>query len=181
MTDERQEEDLWPALQRLPRGAGIVFRHYGLQPKQRRALFERVKRQARRRGLLLLLAGPARLARALGADGSHDTRRGPGLLSAPAHSLRQIRAAEAAGAGFVFLSPIFPTRSHPAGRTLGRIRFGLAANQARVPVIALGGIEASRARSVEALGAYGWAAIDAWSRNQGSTLATNQKRKAVPT
>jgi thiamine-phosphate pyrophosphorylase len=163
MTDERQGEDLWRALRRLPRGAGIVFRHYGLPAPVRRMLFERVKRYARPRGQLLLLAGPARLARAWGADGSHDSSRAPGLMSAPAHSLREIRAAEAAGARFVFLSPVFPTVSHPGGGSLGRIRFGLTSARARIPVIALGGINASRAKSLAALGAYGWAAIDAWS------------------
>jgi thiamine-phosphate pyrophosphorylase len=73
----------------------------------------------------------------------------------------------------VFLSPVFPTRSHPGARALGRVRFGLIAQQARIPVIALGGMDARKGRSLRALGAYGWAGIDAWSEDQ--------KRKAVPT
>ncbi len=169
MTDERQGDALWAALERLPRGAGVVFRHYGLPRPERRALFERVRRLCRRRRLVLLAAGEK-----LGqADGGHrlKQRRAPGLRTAPAHGLAEIRAAERAGAALVFLSPVFPTRSHPGARTLGRVRFGLIARQADVPVIALGGMDESRARTLP--GAYGWAAIDAWS-------APVQKRKAVP-
>src|SRR5690348_8595128 len=47
MTDERQGDALWEALERLPRGAGIVFRHYGLSAGERRRLFEQVRKAAR--------------------------------------------------------------------------------------------------------------------------------------
>mgnify|MGYP003575328852 CR=1 FL=1 len=167
MTDERQGERLWRALHRLPRGSGVVFRHYSLPPNERRALFRRVRTIARSRGLLLLLAGPPDQARLWGADGSHG-RRGPGtsgagLRSAPAHDLPEIRKAEARGADLIFLSPVFPTRSHPGAKSLGPVRFGLLARQTRLPVVALGGMDARRARSLAGLGIHGWAAIDAWS------------------
>ncbi|MFL6844842.1 MAG: thiamine phosphate synthase [Allosphingosinicella sp.] len=154
MTDERQGEGLWEALERLPRGAGIVFRHYGLGKAERRRLFERVRKVARRRGLLLLATG-----RSLRADGAHGPPRG---VSRSAHNLRELKAAERSGARLVFLSPAFPTRSHPKARLLGPVRFGLIARQARVPVIALGGVDALKARRLPHI--YGWAGIDAWSR-----------------
>lgn len=170
MTDARVSDGaLLRALARLPRGAGVVFRHYGLGPAARRALFDAVRAVARRRGLVLLLAGEGREAVGWGADGAHGRRPFGGkrkagwLQSAPAHSLPEIRAAERSGADLVFLSPIFPTRSHPGGRTLGRMRFAMLARQARRPVIALGGMTAERARTLGAAGAYGWAAIDALS------------------
>ena len=162
MTDERQGADLLDALERLPAGAGIVFRHYRLPEPQRRALFDQVKAAARRRGLTVLLAGPAAQARAWGADGSHGRGGGSGLRTAPAHNLREIRAAERAGAAAVFLSPVYPTRSHPGARPLGPDRFALLARRAPLPVIALGGMDAHRARRLR--GAHGWAAIDAWTR-----------------
>jgi thiamine-phosphate pyrophosphorylase len=164
MTDERQGDQLWNALRRLPRGAGIVFRHYGLPLAERRKLFDAVKRRARARGQSVLLAGPSRLARSWGAAGSHDPGRRPGLTSSSAHSVRELRAAEAAGARFVFVSPVFPTDSHPGARVLGQSGFARIARQARIPVIALGGVDASRARGLKALGAYGWAAINAWTK-----------------
>lgn len=166
MTDERQGDALWTALARLPRGAGIVFRHYSLAPGERRRLFERVRRIAARRGLVLVLAGDARTARAWGADGCHGRdAAGPraGLRTMSAHSARELVTARRAGADLVFLSPVFATRSHPGGGTLGRVRFGLLARQAAMPVIALGGMDGGRARALAALGASGWAAIDAWS------------------
>ena len=168
MTDERQGDALWTALARIPRGAGIVFRHYTLAPEERRRLFDRVRRVAARRGLVLVLAGDTQTARAWGADGSHGRHTAParprtGLRTMPAHNLRELVAARRAGADLVFLSPVFATRSHPRGRTLGPVRFGLLARQAKLPVIALGGMNAMRARTLAALGASGWAAIDAWS------------------
>jgi len=161
MTDERLGDRLLAAIERLPRGAGIVFRHYGLPEAERRALFERVKAVARRRRLTLLLAGPAVQARLWGADGSHGSGRGGGLRSAPAHNLHEIRAAERAGATLLFLSPVHPTRSHPDARPLGPARFTLLARRTRLPVIALGGMDAGRAAKLR--GAYGWGGIDAWA------------------
>jgi thiamine-phosphate pyrophosphorylase len=153
ITDERQGDGLWLALERLPRGAGVVFRHSGLGKRERRRLFERVQKFAGRRRLFLLAAG------GLGGDGTHGGR-GRGFRSASAHNLRELKAAERAGAALVFLSPAFATRSHPDRRPLGPSRFGLIARQARVPVIALGGVDARAARRLPHI--YGWAGIDAW-------------------
>jgi thiamine-phosphate pyrophosphorylase len=166
MTDERQGDALWSALERLPRGAGVVFRHYSLPAAARRALFRKVRALARRRRLRLLLAGPPHLAGAWGADGSHGRtpcRRGIGLASAPAHDLREIRSAERGGADLLFLSPAFATRSHPHATPLGPLRFARLARQTRLPVVALGGMSAARARRLRASGLHGWAAIDAWT------------------
>jgi thiamine-phosphate pyrophosphorylase len=155
MTDERQGEGLWDALERLPKGAGVVFRHYGLPPRERRRMFEKVRKVARKRRLLLLVGG-----RGLRGDGVHG-RGGPGLRSASAHNLRELKSAERLGASLIFLSPAFATRSHPAARALGPIRFGLAAVQARVPVVALGGVNKLNARRLPHI--HGWAGIDAWT------------------
>jgi thiamine-phosphate pyrophosphorylase len=154
MTDERQGDGLWESLERLPRGSGVVFRHYGLPSAERRRLFDGVRKVAKRRRLLLLVGG-----KRLGGDGVHGGRHGQ--FSASAHGLRELKAAERRGAKLVFLSPAFPTRSHPGARALGPVRFGLIAGQARIPVIALGGVDSRRARRLP--NAYGWAGIDAFS------------------
>ena len=158
MTDERLGGGLLAAVARLPEEAGIVFRHYSLPEGERRILFDRVRAAAR--GRLLLLAGPAELAQAWGADGSHGRGPGEGLRSAPAHDLAEIRAAEAAGADLIFLSPVFPTSSHPGVQPLRPERFAALACETSLPVIALGGMNAERAKGL--VGAYGWAGIDAW-------------------
>jgi thiamine-phosphate pyrophosphorylase len=165
MTDERMGDRLWGALHRLPAGSGIVFRHYATRPKARRALFEQVRAIARRRRLILLLAGQPRDAIGWRADGVHGRGlAGYGsaalLRSAPAHDRRELVHAVRGGADLVFLSPVFATRSHPGARALGRTRFRQLAQICPVPVIALGGMDAKYAAS---LGAYGWAGIDAWT------------------
>jgi thiamine-phosphate pyrophosphorylase len=174
MTDERQGEGLWTAIAALPRGSGIVFRHYHTDPATRRRLFDAVRRIARARRLMLVLAGSPRQAAAWRADGAHGRRfvrtARPLLRTVPVHDRRELRAAARAGAERLFLSPAFPTRSHPGAPALGPVRFGLMA-RGHAGVIALGGMDARRARRLQALGSSGWAAIDS---------LTNQKRKAVP-
>jgi thiamine-phosphate pyrophosphorylase len=159
MTDERQGEGLWAALERLPAGSGIVFRHYRLGGEERRALFGRVRDVSRRRRLILVVAGEW-LA---GADGVHN-RRGPGLRTASAHDWAELRAA-GRGADLVFLGPVHPTRSHPGCEALGAAGFDRLARQAKVPVIALGGMDWALFRGLRH--AYGWAGIDAWSDDSG--------------
>jgi thiamine-phosphate pyrophosphorylase len=161
MTDERMGDSLWTALARLPRGSGVVFRHYGLPLAERRSLFGRVAIIARRRGLVLVRAGAERLGRR--EDGVHG-RRGPGLRTQPAHSRREAVGGIRAGADLLFVSPVFATRSHPGARVLGRARLGLMTRDLPVPVIALGGMDARRAAALRSLGIYGWAGIDAWAK-----------------
>lgn len=169
MTDERVEEEaLLAAARRLPKGkAGIVLRHYRTAKGERRALFDRLAAIARRRRLTLMLGGTAAQAVAWGADGWHgrDGRRvmHPLLHSAPAHDARELRAAGRGGADFVFLSPLFPTRSHPGARALGSVRFAALGRRANVPVIALGGVRGKHRLLLPGIGASGWAAIDGLS------------------
>jgi thiamine-phosphate pyrophosphorylase len=164
LTDPRQGKGLWPALERMPRGSGVIFRHHGVAG--RRDLFRRVQAIARRRRLVLLLAGPPALAAAWRADGSYgadrhrSSRRSP-VKAVGVHDRMELIAAERSGATLVLLSPVFPTRSHPRGRTLGRVRFSTLARESNTPVVALGGMDRRRARN---LPAYGWAGIDGWIR-----------------
>src|SRR5687767_3473081 len=57
VTDERQGERLLPAVERLPFGSGVLFRHHGFPEAERHALFLEIRTIARRRAHLLLLAG----------------------------------------------------------------------------------------------------------------------------
>ncbi len=159
MTDERMGDALFPTIAALPRRSGIVFRHYSLAASDRRALLARVRRAARRYGHIVTVGGE-----------SHGRNRG--AITAPVHSIRERVAAERSGVKLLFVSPVFSTRSHPDVRPLGRVRFGLMVQGAKLPVIALGGMTRARARSLAPFDIYGWAAIDG---------VTPQKRKAVPT
>jgi thiamine-phosphate pyrophosphorylase len=162
MTDERvADADLLRAVARLPRGSAVVLRHHSLNGAERHYLLLCLRRAARRRHLLLLLAGDANLAWRWGADGYHGRGLGKsGLHSAPVHTMRELIEAEHAGADVLLISPLFATRSHPGAQPLGAYRFAALARQARVPVIALGGVRPRHATLVRRLGASGYAAID---------------------
>lgn len=181
-TDERlggqsPDDPLWAAIAALPVGGGIIFRHYSWAPGPRLHLLEAIRQQARRRRLCLVVSrmvmAPAQI------DGIHlpEGTRPPlnaahRLITASAHSQPALRRAFALGADLVFLSPVFPTRSHPGETVLGPLRFGLFARGAPGPVLALGGMDAVRARILGRLGASGFGGIDCWARRaQKSTPA----------
>jgi thiamine-phosphate pyrophosphorylase len=158
MTDERLGDTLWTAIDALPRGSGIIFRHYATPPRARRALFERVRRCARRKRLMLVVAGhPVGLGPMLRHGRSRTA------LTAPVHSRVEAIAAGRAGAALLFVSPVYPTRSHPGASALGPARFGLMIRGLKLPVIALGGMDERRWRALNRLGVHGWAGIDAWA------------------
>ena len=162
VSDARNDAGLERALACVPRGSGLIFRHYHLGEAERRARFQKLARLARRRGHRVVLAGSVAQARAWGADGAYGSARllarGVACLRlVTVHSLREL--AQAKRADMVLLSPVFPTRSHPGAPVLGPLRFRLIAARAKVPVIALGGMDAGRARILF----HGkWAAIDAF-------------------
>jgi thiamine-phosphate pyrophosphorylase len=171
-TDERMGDQLWAALARLPRSSGIVFRHYHTPAAARKSLFRQVKRIARANGNKLLLADSPAKAQAWGADGAHCTKGRGGkkgcrkiankrlTISRPVHNVKERRAALAAGADLIFVSPVFATRSHPGETYLGKAGFAHLAHSCPVPVIALGGMTEKRFAFLPC--ADGWAAIDYW-------------------
>ena len=165
MTDERMGKGLWAALDRLPRGAGVVFRHYGLPAGERRLLFAAVAKVAKRRRLLLIRAGDTAFSGEKGIHG-RDPRRHRGqrriFKTWPAHSPAEIIAGKRAGADLIFISPVFATRSHPTGRPLGPLRAAMLARLAGDNAIALGGVDERRFRRLGRGQFVGYAAIDAW-------------------
>lgn len=174
MTDERvTDQSLLAAAGRLPKGrAGIIFRHYRTVERERKALFALLARIARRRRLVLMLGGTARDAAAWQADGWHGRDicrvQRPLLHSVPAHDAREVEAARRGEADLLFLSPLFPTRSHPGAPALGRCRFALLARRAGMPVMALGGVGVRHRRTIKVLGAAGWAAIDSLCQDRSA-------------
>ncbi len=162
ISDLRNDALLEDALRRLPRGSGFNYRHYHLSPAERRARFAELASVARDRDHLIILADCALAARQWGADGIYGApsslRRERNLLRlATAHDLDEIALANRVRADAVLISPVFPTRSHPGAKALRPARFRFLARRANMPVIALGGLNAQRARL---LAWPRWAAID---------------------
>jgi thiamine-phosphate pyrophosphorylase len=166
ISDARNDAMLETALERLPRGSGFIYRHYHLGDPDRYRRFWALRRVARACGHRVILADSALTASEWGADGIYGAPRAlwprrAGLLHlATAHDLREIGLAARLGADAVLLSPVFATRSHPGGQALGSVRFRLLARQAGLPVIALGGMDSDRARTLRW---DRWAAIDGLS------------------
>ncbi|MCA3369550.1 MAG: thiamine phosphate synthase [Roseomonas sp.] len=158
-SDPARLPDPRAAMQRLPRGAGVVLR--GLAP----GLLKPVARLAKQRGLTLLVAGDGRAALALRA-GLHvpDRRESLGLLpfltarrAAPGRFMLSM-AAHGGQRGpartrrlkpdCLFLSPLFPTESHPGAPALGVSRWAAMARGLRKPAMALGGVTPARLGAV---------------------------------
>jgi thiamine-phosphate pyrophosphorylase len=145
-TDPKRTPDPVAAVKRLPRGTGVVYRHFSAPDRANVA--RQLAGVCRARGLTFLVAADPELARRVGADGVHwpesrvIAREGPGLITAAARSAAAMARAAACGADACMLSPVFPTRSTPQ----------------REP---LGGVNAQTARLLAGRGFAGVAAIDA--------------------
>lgn len=167
VTDHSRLADPLPAAARLPKGSGVIFRHY--EATDREAIGRALSRLCRARRLTLLVAGDAKLAFRLRAQGIHlpehaagrigGLRRQGWLVSAAAHSTAAV--ARARKARMLVISPVFPTRSHPGAPTLGPVRFAALARRSSALVIALGGISEETARRLRGGRVHGLAAIGA--------------------
>lgn len=168
ISDARNDAVLERAIKRLPRGAGLVFRHYHLEPAGRRARFDRLAKRIRARGGVIVLAGDARIARRWRADGYYGAPVGcasHGLIRLlTVHDLRELARANVSASDWAaaLISPVFATRTHPGGKSLGVAKFATLARLSKLPVLALGGMTRARARQIGAV-INGWAAIDGLS------------------
>ena len=167
MTDARNRGRVLDAIAALPRGSGVVFRDGDLAREARRRHFRAVTAACARRGHVLLVGGaPVRGDwRAQGRHGSR--RRDLPLCSRAVHDAGEAARARREGADVCFVSPVWPTRSHPGTRVLGRWGFARLARLCPEEVVALGGLSKERWERVRPFGAYGWAAIDSLSAARG--------------
>lgn len=169
LSDELRLKDPRAAIAALPRGAGFIFRHYGLPNREQ--LGRELRQHCRQHRILFSVAGDTRLAARLRADGVHlpqglahhaiaaRQRNHNWLITVSAHDQSSMFRAATSGADAILLSPVFATASHPDAKPLGPLHFALLARLVKIPVIALGGITAANARRIQ--GASGIAAISA--------------------
>lgn len=146
MTDDARLPDPVAAARLLPKGSIVVLRS--------RERLETLARALLRLPVAVLIAGDPELAARLGAQGfhlpeirareaAHWRARFPDMfITASAHSLRALSRRHVDA---MFLSPVFPTASHPGRTALTAARANLIARQVCVPVYALGGIDARNA------------------------------------
>ena len=148
-------------------------------------LAENLRAALRPTGARLIVNGNIEVAEAVEADGAHLPERASieqararlgktALIGYSAHSVDGLRRAEDAGADYAFLSPVFPTRSKPSAAPLGLKRFERAASQTALPVYALGGIQPDNARMCLEAGAFGVAALSAFSDSNDAADAARR-------
>jgi thiamine-phosphate pyrophosphorylase len=155
---------------RLPAGAGVIYRAFGAADAL--TVARALRRLADDRGLLLLIGADERLAAQAGADGVHlpqrliaegrrlRARRPDWICTCAAHDAMALHKAALAGFDAALTSPVFVSRSPSAQGQLGAIRFARLVRAARLPVYALGGVNARTAPRLLKTGAAGLAAID---------------------
>lgn len=169
MTDDERLSNPLAAACALPAGSMVIVR--ARQASHRAKLAAALRPIARARRLRLLIANDGPMADRMKADGVHfaeaharqavswRARRPHWLITISAHSLRACALAAQGCADAAFLSPVFPTGSHPGKGALGAGRARSIARQAPLPVYALGGIEARTAARLAYSGFAGLAGI----------------------
>jgi thiamine-phosphate pyrophosphorylase len=172
-TDPARVPDPEAVAQRLPAGAGIVFRAFGASDAVEQG--RRLRAIANERGLLLLVGAHAALAEGIGADGLHMPERLAAdiprlraehtryLITVAAHDLNAVKAAEKAGADAVVVSPVFASNSPSAGEPLGIESLKALVAATSLPVYALGGVRARTVTQLIGSGIVGMAAVEALS------------------
>ena len=170
MTDEIRLPDPVRAARFLPKGSAIILRH--TNAVARAALARDLRAIAKARGLRLLIAGAPALAAVVDADGVHlpearlkeaahwKAMHPSWLVTVAAHSAAAVARARMARADAALLAPAFPTKSHSERAAIGLARFRLIVACAKLPVYALGGVNAATVQRLAGAHLAGVAAIE---------------------
>jgi len=161
--------DIVKTAQRLPRGAAIIYRHFGAAGKLKTA--QALRQISFEREQQLLIGQDCELAIESGADGVHFpqddieqsrlwAKRCPHwILTGATHDGPSLALAAHLPLHAVTLSPVFETQSQGSGEPLGLKLFTQLTRASRKPVIALGGINAQTAPYLIGSGAAGLAGV----------------------
>ncbi|UOE74980.1 thiamine phosphate synthase [Parageobacillus thermoglucosidasius] len=145
-----------------------------------------------KRGIPFIVNDDVELALAIDADGVHigqddeDARVvrekiGDKILGVSAHNLAEAQAAATAGADYIGVGPIYPTKSKADAKQAqgpGMIRL-LRDNGIDIPIVGIGGITAENASEVMNAGADGVSVISAIASAPSPLLATKQLVQTV--
>jgi thiamine-phosphate pyrophosphorylase len=149
----------------------VSVREKDLPEDEQIALVRLLLPTARRNGARLTLHGDAALAKAAGADGVHVSAHGDAaesrkllgpdkLVGVSIHTATEAAAVDPAIADYAIAGPAYETASKPGyGPEIGRKGLSDLAKSARVPLVAIGGLNATRAAEVLAVGVAGIAVM----------------------
>ncbi len=154
----------------------VQVREKDLAPDKVLNLVTEIRNATRQHGARIIVNSRTDVALASGADGVHLPETGTAIATArkclgpaPAsligsstHSIARALHVEASGADFITFGPVFETPSKARyGQPLGLAALKEVCSSVDIPVFALGGIDADRAKSCLDAGAFGVAAISA--------------------
>jgi thiamine-phosphate pyrophosphorylase len=171
----------------------IQIREKDLETRRLADLVRLAAEDARETGTRILVNDRLDVALAAGAAGVHlgetsllvetvaEWRRSAGhaefRIGASCHSMEAARAAEGAGADYIFFGPVFATPSKSAfGAPQGIERLGDACRAVRIPVLAIGGVTVENTYSCFAAGAAGVAAIRLFQESEDLSAVVKQLR-----
>lgn len=172
-TDPARVADPEAVAERLPQGAGVIFRAFGADDARERGL--RLRAIADARGLLLLVGADIELAEAVGADGVHlperlremapalRTGKPDGLITLAAHDRDAVLAGSTSDIDAMVVSPVFASNSPSAQAPLGVSGLRSLVSATDTPLYALGGIRAGTVEDLEDSGIVGIAAVEAFA------------------
>ncbi len=172
ITDARLVDDVLGAELALRGGATAVqMRMKGAPTRVMVEKGKRIRKLCHEYGALFIVNDRVDVALATGADGVHlgkgdmgieDARRiAPNLIiGATTHSVEEILEAQRAGADYLGCGAVFPTKTKEVN-VIGIEGLRRMRGAARVPCVAIGGINAENARDVLSLGVDGIAVLSA--------------------
>ncbi|MEM1148838.1 MAG: thiamine phosphate synthase [Pseudomonadota bacterium] len=156
LTDPERVPDPIAVVRGLPRGSGVIYRHFGRDDRVQ--LAARLSRLCRQKRFVFLIAADPVLAMRVGANGVHwpemhahqarKWRKRFKLQTASAHSRRAVRQNDCFKVNTVLLSTVFVSNSSSAGAPIGAVRYRQLARSSPIPLYALGGVNAENAQRV---------------------------------
>jgi thiamine-phosphate pyrophosphorylase len=166
----------------------ICVREKDATPRDLMDLLVRAKKIAEKFGAQVFINGRADIARATHADGLHlpeneipveAARMTLGFhipIGVSVHDLAGAKKAALEGATYLLFGSIFETASHPNGKIAGLEQLSEVAQAVKIPVYAVGGINAQNAQSCLDAGAKGVAVISsAWENETANSIREIRK------
>ena len=173
MSDPDRLPDIEAAARQLPKGAALIYRHFGAPDRDEIAMS--LRQICFEKDVQFLVGKDIALAASSGADGVHLPERElekttalrlcypDWIISGAAHSLEALKMAHSINVDAAIVSSVFESQSPSAGTSLSMDTFSKWAKQVDLPIFALGGIHHGNANLLKESGAAGLAGVSGFA------------------
>jgi thiamine-phosphate pyrophosphorylase len=156
-----------PLLKKL-KNISIIYRNYSKRDYFTRAL--KIKKFAKKQGHSLFVSNDLLLATKLSANLyipnfnkqirylNHSCQKKISVIGS-ARTHLEVRIKKAQGCSQIFVSPLYPTSSHPEKKSMGIVKFNLLKNNftSKINICALGGVNETNIHKARSLSIFGFA------------------------